>query len=108
MIPSQDKFKAAPDHNNYGLLNQINSTDEDEQEEDDVMNDDDEDENDIDSMMSETSSFKHQKSKAIKKKIGGGFSKSPKLLPSQAPMNDLPAYYMISGAVAKDGKKAKI
>ena len=107
MIPCQDKFKAAPDHNNYGLLNQINSTDEDEQEEDDVMDDDD-DENDIDSMMSETSSFKHQKSKAIKKKIGGGFSKSPKLLPSQAPINDLPAYYMISGAVAKDGKKAKI
>lgn len=106
MIPCQDKFKAAPDHNNYGLLNQINSTDEDEQDEDDEMNDE-EDENDLESMMSETSSFKHQKSKAIKKKIGSGFSKSPKLLPSQAPMNDLPAYYMISGAIAKDGKKAK-
>jgi hypothetical protein len=106
MITNQDKVKAAADNNNYGLLNQINSTDEDEQDEDDGMNDD-EDENDLDSMMSENSSFKHQKSKAIKKKIGGGFSKSPKLLPSQAPMNDLPDYYMISGAVAKDGKKAK-
>jgi len=50
-----------------------------------------EDENE--SIESESSSFKHQKSKTIKKKMmGGGFSKSPKLLPSQASMSDLPAY----------------
>jgi hypothetical protein len=67
-----------------------------------------EDENE--SIESESSSFKHQKSKTIKKKkMGGGFSKSPKLLPSQAPMSDLPAYYMLGGAsnCIKDSKKAR-
>jgi hypothetical protein len=66
-----------------------------------------EDENE--SIESESSSFKHQKSKTIKKKMGGGFSKSPKLIPSQAPMSDLPAYYMLGGAsnCVKDSKKAR-
>jgi hypothetical protein len=67
-------------------------------------------EDEIDSIESESSSFKHQKSKSIKKKMGGGFSKSPKLLPSHAPMNDIPAYYMLGGAanLMKDSKKAKV
>lgn len=67
-----------------------------------------EDENE--SIESESSSFRHQKSKTIKKKMGDGFSKSPKLLASQAPMNDLPAYYMIGGGALncmKDSKKAR-
>ena len=66
-----------------------------------------EDEND--SIESESSSFKHHKSKTIKKKMGGGFSKSPKLLPSHPPMSDLPAYYLLGGAsnYVKDSKKAR-
>jgi hypothetical protein len=46
--------------------------------------------------------------KTIKKKIGGGFSKSRKLLPYHRPMNDLPAYYLLGGGLnyVKDSKKA--
>jgi hypothetical protein len=64
-----------------------------------------EEDDDIDSDAS--SSVKHFKSKGIKKVSGNnlGFSKSPKLMPSQAPINELPAYYMISGA--PQSKKAK-
>ena len=98
-----EKMGAGESQAAYGNLNQINSTDEDEQEEDEEM----EDEND--SIQSESSSFKHHKSKTIKKKMGGGFSKSPKLLPSHLPMNDLPAYYLLGGAsnYVKDSKKAR-
>jgi hypothetical protein len=67
-----------------------------------------EEDDDIDSDAS--SSVKHFKSKAIKKVSGNnlGFSKSPKLMPSQAPINELPAYYMIGGAnIGPHGKKAK-
>ena len=65
-----------------------------------------EDENN--SKESESSSFKHHKSKTIKKEIGGGFSKSRKLLPYHPLMKDIPAYYLLGGAsnYVKDSKKA--
>jgi hypothetical protein len=40
--------------------------------------------------------------------MGGGFSKSPKLLPSQNPMNDLPAFFSLGANSIKESKKAKI